>query len=116
MDIKGKVKLIEETQTFGSGFTKRSFVITTNDKYPQDIKFDCIKDKIELLNSLREGDDVNVDFNIRGNEYKDRYYVNLEAWRIAKESGGSAPAPATNNESSQAQESQGGDDLEDSPF
>ncbi len=115
MDIKGKVKLIEDTQTFGSGFTKRSFVITTDDKYPQDVKFDCIKDKTELLNSLKEGDGVNVDFNIRGNEYKGKYYVNLEAWKIVKESGGGAVS-STKNETSQAQEVEAVDDLEESPF
>jgi len=33
------------------------------------------------------GDLVCVDFNIRGNEYKGQYYVNLDAWKVATASG-----------------------------
>ncbi len=41
----GTIKVIEDLKTFPSGFMKREFVITTNDKYPQDIKFEVTKDK-----------------------------------------------------------------------
>ena len=40
MQVKGNIKLINETQTFDSGFQKREFVVTTNDMYPQDIKIE----------------------------------------------------------------------------
>jgi len=84
LKINGKVKLIMEQQSWDSGFTKREFVITTNEQYPQDVKFECIKDKISLLNDLSEGDDVEVSFNVRGNEYNGKYFVNLQAWRLNK--------------------------------
>ena len=36
MEVTGKIKLINETQTFGaSGFRKRELVVTTNEQYPQ---------------------------------------------------------------------------------
>ena len=44
----GTIKVIEDLKTFPSGFTKREFVITTNDKYPQDIKFEVTKDKVTI--------------------------------------------------------------------
>ena len=81
-ELEGTVKKIFEMQTFNSGFTKREFVVTTDDKYPQDIKMECIKDKCDLLNSISENDRVKVSFNLRGNEYKERFYVNLQAWRV----------------------------------
>jgi hypothetical protein len=84
-----------DQQTFNSGFTKREFVVTTDDdRYPQDIKFECIKDKCALLDGVEPGQRVTVTFDLRGNEYNDRYYVNLTAWRInpAPEAGGDADA------------------------
>ena len=81
-ELQGTIKLIDEMQTFASGFTKREFVVTTADKFPQDIKFGCIKEKTSLLDNLKVGEQVNVFFDIRGNEYKGRYYVDLSAWKI----------------------------------
>ena len=90
LKITGKIKLINDTQTFDSGFQKREFVVTTSEQYPQDIKLECIKDRISLLGSYKPGDGVTVSFNVRGNEYKERYYVNLQAWKIQSESSGGA--------------------------
>jgi hypothetical protein len=94
-EITGTIKVIQETQTFDSGFAKREFVITTEDKYPQDIKLEFVKDKVSELDAYDTGDQVTVAFNIRGNEYKDRYYVNLAAWKISKADGASTPAQET---------------------
>ena len=86
--LQGTIKLINEVQSFNSGFTKREFVVTDqDDKYPQDVKFECIKDKCALLDGYSVGEKVNVSFNIRGNEYNGRYYVNLQAWRLEKVGG-----------------------------
>jgi hypothetical protein len=82
LKLHGKVKLINETQTFDSGFRKREFVITTEGEYPQDVKFECTQDKVELLDQINVGDELDVHFNIRGNEYNGRYFVNLQAWRL----------------------------------
>tara|TARA_Y100000310_G_scaffold342736_1_gene447156 strand:+ start:168 stop:551 length:384 start_codon:yes stop_codon:yes gene_type:complete len=84
-EITGTVKVIEDEQTFASGFSKREFVITTvGDRYPQDIKLEMVKEKCAELDQLEIGDPVTVEFNIRGNEWKDKYYVNLQAWRLKK--------------------------------
>lgn len=88
-EASGKIKMIGETQTFPSGFSKREFVVTTGDgKYPQDLKFEVVKDKTALLDSYKEGQDVVVNFDIRGNEYNGKYYVNLSCWKLSGGSGG----------------------------
>ena len=84
LKVNGKLKILFDTQTWDSGFSKREFVITSQEQYPQDIKFECIKDKISMLDGLSPGDDIEVSFNIRGNEYNGKFYVNLQAWRIGK--------------------------------
>ena len=94
-EIEGTVKVLLDLQKFDSGFTKREFVVEVEDgKFPQMIKFECIKDKTSLLDKLSVGDSVKVHFDIRGNEYKGRYYVNLNAWKItpAQEEEGANPS------------------------
>lgn len=91
-ELEGTVKVIDEVQTFASGFSKREFVVEIEDgKYPQSIKFECVKDKTSLTDGLQIGDAVKVSFDIRGNEYNGRYYVNLNAWKVEKAGGGAAP-------------------------
>ena len=75
--MDGAVKVINETQTWDSGFKKREVVITTDDQYPQDVKFEFLKDSVDLLDTVKVGDSVIVSFSIRGNEYNGKYYVNL---------------------------------------
>jgi len=83
-EMVGKIKAMFEPMTFASGFTKREFVLTMEDDYPQDVKFVCVKEKCGLLDRVAAGDRVKVDFRIRGNEYKERYYVDLQAFKIDK--------------------------------
>ncbi len=92
-DMEGTVKLIEELKTFPSGFSKREFVLTTEgDRFPQEIKFECVKDRTALLDKLSEGQKVKVSFDIQGREYNGRYFVNLNAWKIVSGGGGAADA------------------------
>lgn len=92
-DISGTIKLVFDEQTFGSGFNKREFVLTVQDgRFPQDIKFETVKDKVSLVAGLKPGDKVKVSFDIRGREWKGNYYVNLNAWKLETLEGGAAPA------------------------
>ena len=82
-DLTGKVKLIQELQTFDSGFTKREVVMTVEDgKYPQDINIEFLQDKVSLLAAVSEGQEIKVFFDIRGREYNGKYFNNLVGWKI----------------------------------
>jgi len=83
-ELSGTIKEIFDEQTFKSGFNKREFVVTTEDKYPQDIKFGCVKDKTTLLDGFAAGDRVKVNFDVRGREWKGNHFVDLNAWKIQK--------------------------------
>lgn len=83
LQLTGTVKAIFDTTTHGANnFTKREFVITTNEQYPQDVKFELVKDKCGLIDRFAVGQSVTVGFNIRSNEYGGKYYVSLQAWKI----------------------------------
>jgi hypothetical protein len=119
LKLSGKIKLINDTQTFDSGFSKREFVITTDEQYPQDVKFEVIKDKTSLLDNFSVGDNVDVSFNVRGNEYQGRYFVNLQAWRINKINEGTATPPPADMPPLPTEEPEGfsqDDETDDLPF
>ena len=85
MELEGKITKIFDTMTFDSGFQKREFVVTTlEDQYPQQIKFEFIKDRCSTLDGYAVDDLVKVQFNIKGREYNGNYFVNLQAWRMEK--------------------------------
>jgi hypothetical protein len=100
MNVQGKIKLIGETQTFGSGFTKRQLVVeTTEDQYPQVISIDFVKDKCDILDKYQVGQSVDVSVNLGGREWinpqgEAKYFNSLTGWRIEKlESSGAIPEP-----------------------
>ncbi|WP_452224903.1 DUF3127 domain-containing protein [Lacinutrix chionoecetis] len=88
MEVQGKVKLIGETQTFGSnGFRKRELVVTTEEQYPQHILVEFVQDKVDLLNNYQVGQDVKVNINLRGREWTNpqgevKYFNSIQGWRI----------------------------------
>lgn len=116
--LTGTIKKIFPTQTFPSGFSKREFVVTSKeDRFPQDIKMDCLKEKEEILKGFKEGDEVTVSFDLRGREYNGRYFVDLNAWKLEAGSGSAAPSggqPADFEPEDTTDYSAGGDD--DIPF
>ncbi len=100
MEITGKIKLIDETKTYGAkGFRKREVVIVTSEQYPQSILVEFIQDKCDLLNSFNVGQDVKISINIRGREWTNpqgevKYFNSIQGWRIeALSQGGEAELP-----------------------
>lgn len=88
MEIQGKIKLVGQTQTFGSnGFRKREVVLTTEEQYPQSILVEFVQDKCDLLNSYQVGQQVKVSINLRGREWvnpqgETKYFNSIQGWRI----------------------------------
>lgn len=132
--LTGTVKLINDTQQVTEKFSKREFVVSeTTSMYPQDILFQATQDKCSILDNIKENDQIEVSFNLRGREWTSptgevKYFNSLEAWRIEKAgqvnvmpsegpsamSLGSEPVAsmsATNNTSSE-----NSDETDDLPF
>jgi len=98
--MKGVVKVIRQTQQVSDKFSKREFVVTDNsdDKYPQDIMFELTQDKTLLLDSVMEGQEVEVSFNLRGREWRSpsgdiKYFNTLNAFKV--DTVGAAPVAIT---------------------
>jgi len=90
MEVKGKIKVLNESQTFGSaGFKKQEVVVTTAEQYPQMIMIEFVQDKCDLLNAFKVGDDVKININLRGREWINpegvaKYFNSIQGWRIEK--------------------------------
>lgn len=100
MEVTGTLKVKFETQKVSDRFQKRDFVLITeaNTPYPQFVSFQVTQDKCSLLDQFNEGEEIRVQFNLRGREWNGpqgvKYFNTLDAWRIEK--GGAAPVAATN--------------------
>lgn len=89
MQLKGKVHEIGQTQNVTDTFKKRELVIeyAENPKYPEYVKFEAIQDKVSLMDNLKIGDDVEVNFNLKGRTWTDKeskkqYFNSLHIWKL----------------------------------
>jgi hypothetical protein len=86
--ITGRLHTIFDTKRVSDRFTKREFVVEVSDgKYAQQILFQVTNDRISNLDRFSVGDDVAIEFNLRGREWKSpsgevKYFNSCEAWKL----------------------------------
>ena len=85
LTIKGAIKLINHIKVISDKFSVREFVITTGDKYPQEVIFQTVNDKMDIIAPYGEGEEIEVSYNVRGREYNGKYYNTLDAWKVVGE-------------------------------
>ncbi|MEZ4366154.1 MAG: DUF3127 domain-containing protein [Kofleriaceae bacterium] len=95
IEITGKLHTIFETNRVSERFTKREFVLelTDNPKYPQVVLFQLTGDRCSNLDHFSVGDEVRVDFSLRGREWhspkgETKYFNSLDVWKIEPAGGG----------------------------
>ena len=82
LTMKGAIKLINPVKVISDKFSVREFVITTADKYPQEVIFQTVNDKMDIIAPQGQGQEVTVSFNVRGREYNGKWYNTLDAWKV----------------------------------
>ena len=87
MEVKGKIKVINDTQVVSDKFSKREIVVTTDETYPQDVLIQFTQDKCGILDNYSVGQHVSVSINLRGREWTSpqgevKYFNTIEGWRI----------------------------------
>lgn len=95
--VEGKLHKIFDVEQKSERFQAREFVIETEEQYPQFVKFQLVQDKCELIDAHNEGEKIKVHFDLRGREWNEKYFTNLNAWRIEAADGstvGAAPVAA----------------------
>jgi hypothetical protein len=85
MEVNGKIIVIGETETIGAkDFKKRLLVVQSDEQFPQSLPIEFTQDKTNLLDKFQINDLVKVSINLRGSEWKGKYYANIQGWRIDK--------------------------------
>lgn len=103
MEVIGTLKVKFDTQKVSDRFQKREFVLTTeaNTPYPQHVSFQVTQDKCTILDQFNDGEEIKVQFNLRGREWNGpqgiKYFNTLEAWRIERMQGGSSASSGGQN-------------------
>ena len=112
-EVEGKLHRIFPTEQKSASFTAREFVLEIPDgNYPQFIKFQAVQERCNILDNYSEGDTVKVSFDLRGREWNDKYFTNLNAWRIDA-GGGESQASA---QPSRAKSTPAADNFPADPF
>ncbi len=105
LEVTGKLLVKYDTQQVSEKFKKREFVLELAEEingniYTNFAKMQLVQNKCDIIDRFKEGEQVRVSFNIKGNKWerdgKVNYITNLDAWRV--ESPGAAPAGNTSNQ------------------
>lgn len=90
-EVAGKLHKKFDTENKTDTFQAREFVIVIEGNYPQFVKFQLTQDRCALVDNFEEGDMINVHFDLRGREWNEKYFTNLNAWRVERPA--AAPSP-----------------------
>jgi hypothetical protein len=92
MELTGTIKKFLEIQigvskSTGKEWKKQSFVVSNNEGYEGKEQLFCFEvfgsEKVDNLSKYQKiGDKVKVAFNINTNEWQNKYFTSLSAWRI----------------------------------
>ena len=112
MEISGTVISLLPLQT-GQGkngvWKKQEFILETPGQYPKKVCVSLWGEKVDE-HKLSIGEKVSASINIESREYNGRWYTDVRAWKIAKQTGNdreNAPPP----DESFMPESNSSDDL-----
>lgn len=94
-EIQGRLHAIFDANQITERFRKREFVVELADspQYPQFVMFQLTGNRCEHLDGLKVGDDVRIDFSLRGREWQSpkgetRYFNSLDVWTVERTSEG----------------------------
>ena len=93
----GRIHAVFDARQVTERFRKREFVVELSDaRYPQLVLFQLTGDRCEHLDAFSVGDEVRVEFSLRGREWRSprgelKYFNSLDVWTV--ERAGSEAAP-----------------------
>lgn len=103
MEISGVVINLLPLQS-GQGkngtWKKQEFILETPGQYPKKVCMNLWGDKVDEI-KISVGDKITASINIESREYNGRWYTDVRAWKVQKESGASrrddVPPPSEEN-------------------
>ena len=105
LELTGKLLKKYDAVDVSPKFKKREFVVELSEEisgntYVNYAAMQLVNNKCNIIDQFNEGDQVKVSFNIRGSKWvkdgKERYFSNLDAWRVESFNGQSASGSSQN--------------------
>jgi hypothetical protein len=91
METTGRLHKIDAAKDVTARFRKREFVVelADNPRYPQYVQFQLTGDRCEQLDGFGVGDEVRIEFSLRGREWTSpqgevKYFNSLDVWQIER--------------------------------
>ncbi len=95
IEVSGKIHAMFDTKQVTDRFRKREFVVEMTDdpRYPQYVLFQLTGDRCENLEGFSVGDEVRLEFSLRGREWRSpkgeiKYFNSLDVWKLERLGGG----------------------------
>lgn len=89
LQIEGVITKVSDviegtSKSSGKSWKKLTFVIQTSSEYPKNVAFTVFgQEKVDnFVKYNKVGQNVEVSFNVESREYNDRYYTDLQAWKV----------------------------------
>jgi hypothetical protein len=90
-ETSGRIHALSDTKQVTERFRKREFVIELGDspRFPQFVQFELTGDRCEQLDDYKVGEEVRVEFSLRGREWKSpkgetKYFNSLDVWTLQR--------------------------------
>ena len=116
-EVEGKLYRKFETEKKKDTFQTREFVLLVEQgQYPQHIKFQLVQDRCEIIDNIAEGTNLKVYFDLRGREWQEKFFTNLQAWRVEAAGQESKPKAAAGDFPSAPPVADEGSSYDDLPF
>jgi single-strand DNA-binding protein len=83
LSVKGKILVVSViTERGEKKFKTAEFVLETDEKYPQKVKFELLGDNTKLASDLQKAISGEVFFNVKGKEWNGKFYNSLECYKF----------------------------------
>lgn len=92
MELTGTVIEVLPIENIKDNFSIRKIVIDTGARYGNTVPLQFTNERIEQIPENILGQKVTVYFDILGNKYQEKYFVNLNAYKLVSDNPGGSSA------------------------
>jgi hypothetical protein len=101
LEATGRIHAVFDAKQVTERFRKREFVVELSDnpRYPQYVLFQLTGDRCQELDGYDVGDEVRLEFSLRGREWKSprgelKYFNSLDVWTMQRTGDAAGVAPS----------------------
>lgn len=115
MEITGKIiecLPLKSGQSANGEWRKQEYVLETDSQYPKKVCFMVWGEKVEQF-AIQQGENVEVSIDIESREYNGRWYTDVKAWKVSRNTSVDDRVSSTFGESSYSDSADtlSGDDI-----